>query len=200
MPRTPLFPRRLSPGRDSEDQAVEKGNMFRSMMKRIPRGISLQRRGISTGSVVGKRVESAEELDAIFAKSTWSTFDLLIEEANPVEITEDMLDGLLELSGLSKSLSKEERTTIVNSLTEQLSFIRKLHNVDLKCETQDLARLVDDQSVKPLTFESLMENISNTRGALSKGEVENSWNPISLASQHQNRYFLVKEGLLKKNK
>lgn len=169
-------------------------------MKRIPRGISLQRRGISTGSVVGKRVESAKELDAIFAKSTWSTSDLLVEEANPVEITEDMLDGFLELSGLSKSLSKEERTTIANSLTEQLSFIRKLHNVDLKCETQDLVHLVDDQSVMPLTFESLMENISNTRGALSKGEVENSWNPISLASQHQNRYFLVKEGLLKKNK
>lgn len=174
--------------------------MLRCMVRRGPKGFLQIIRGISTGSVVGKRVESSEELDAIFAKPSWSTSDLLDKEAEPVEITEDMLNGLLELSGLSKSLSKEEKTTIVNSLTEQLSFIRKLHNVELKRGAQNSARLVDDQSVQPLTFENLMERISTTQGMMSKGEVENSWNPISLASEHQNRFFLVKEGLLKKNK
>lgn len=190
----------VSPCPKSKYLAVTKRNMLRCMVRRGPKGFLQKIRGISTGSVVGKRVESSEELDAIFAKPSWSTSDLLDKEAEPVEITEDMLNGLLELSGLSKSLSKEEKTTIVNSLTEQLSFIRKLHNVELKRGAQNSARLVDDQSVQPLTFENLMERISTTQGMMSKGEVENSWNPISLASEHQNRFFLVKEGLLKKNK
>lgn len=159
----------------------------------------LQVRWRSTGAYVGKKVESTEELNAIFEKPTWSTSELLAKEDKPVEITDDILDGLLELSGLSKKLSQSERADIIASLTEQLNFLRKLHTVELN-EAHDLSRLVDDQSVKPLTFESLMEKISNNTRSLSKGEVEHSWNPLSLASQHQNEYFLVKEGLLKKNK
>lgn len=161
--------------------------------------ISFKRYNSTTASI-GKKIDSTEDLDILFEKSTWSTSDLLKKEATPIKITSVMLDGLLELSGLSKSIDNNEKLKIIKSLTEQLEFITKLHNVKLSQEAPNLTRLVDDKSVQPLTFDSLMDDISKAKPELSKGEVENSWNPLCLPSQHQNKYFLVKEGLIKKNK
>ncbi|KAG0687233.1 glutamyl-tRNA(Gln) amidotransferase subunit F [Pichia californica] len=166
----------------------------------LNRGFFQFKRFSSSIPSVGKKFETAEELDAFFSKSTWSTKTLLKKEEIPVEITGETLDKILDLSGLSKSISQDEKSAIMKSLSEQLDFITKLHNVALPEEKPNLTRLVDDKSVEPLTFDSLMESILNTEPILSKGEIEGSWNPLSLATQHQNKYFLVKEGLLKKNK
>lgn len=161
--------------------------------------VCFKRYSSSLGSI-GKKIDTIDELNTLFEKSTWSTSELLKKEENPLKITNEMLNGLLELSGLSKSIDDNEKLQIIESLTEQLEFITKLHNVKLPEEAPKLTRLVDDKSVQPLTFDSLMESISKTKPELSKGEVENSWNPLCLPSQHQNKYFLVKEGLIKKNK
>lgn len=159
------------------------------------------RRSNSNVANVGKRIKSQQELDEFFTKSVWSTSELLTEEKMPVQVTDGMLDGLLDLSGLSKSIPLTERAEVIKSLIQQLNFITKLHNIPVRhTETPLLTRLVDDKSIEAMTFDNLMSNISSNRQDLSKGEIENSWNPLSLASEHQHRYFLVKEGLLKKNK
>lgn len=174
--------------------------MFRKIPNILARSKSIQQRWTSTSASIGRKIESSQELDTFFENSTWSTSEFLIKEKLPIEISNEVLDRLLELSGLSKEISLTERTAIIESLTEQLNFITKLHNVTLPDNSSTITRLVDDKSVEPLTFDKLMENISNTTPDLSKGEIENSWNPISLASEHEKDYFRVKEGLLKKNK
>lgn len=145
-------------------------------------------------------MELDTQLDSFFDESTWSTMDLLKKEDAPVEMNESILNGILDLSGLSKSLSPIQREGIVQSLTEQLNFITKLHSIELPDKIPHISRLVDDKGVELLDFDGLMEKISKNERELSKGEIENSWNPLSLPQEHQNKYFLVKEGLVKNNK
>jgi hypothetical protein len=175
--------------------------MFRPTLKIIPISKTIIYRANSNfTSVLGRKFESRDELDTFFNESTWSTNELLQKEALEIDINNSILDRLLELSGLSKSISSERKIKIIQSLTEQLNFITKLHNIEVPNNLSTISRLVDDKSVETLDYDTLIDKISKTIPELSKGEIEHSWSPLSLTQEHQNKYYLVKEGLLKKNK
>lgn len=168
---------------------------------RLIQRLTLANRYYSTAnsSIIGKKIETEDDLDSFFNNPTWSTSDLLKKEEIPVEVSNNILDRLMELSGLSKSITTDERSKIINSLNDQLNFITKLKNIEVK-ETHELSRLVDDKSVKPLDYDTLIKVIEETKPELSQGELDKCWNPLSLAKEHQNKYYLVKEGLIKNNK
>lgn len=149
-------------------------------------------------TLIGKKIQSSTELNEFFNTSSWSTSKQLENKGKTIDHT--ILANLLDLSGLSKNISSKERESLLRLLSDQVNLIAKLGDANVEKTHGSLSRLVDDKSVKPFNFESLMKSIEFVKSELSKGERKNSWNPLSLASEHQNKYFLVKEGLEKKNK
>lgn len=147
---------------------------------------------------IGKQLVTSSDIDNFLDSPTWSTSKLL--QGDNADVDDKLLDGLLELSGLSKNISAESRSKVRKSLNDQINLIAKLGEVELNTDAKSVIRLVDDQSVKPLTLETLRSTIELVKPEFSKGEIENSWEPLTLASQVQNKYFLVKEGLEKNNK
>lgn len=154
----------------------------------------------STSASIGAKISNSAELDAYFSRSTWSTQTLLAKEDTGVQVDNVVLDSILSLSGLSINLSAQERSKMLDSLSQQLNFLTKLQKVKIEDVSSYTTRLVDDKSNRPVSFDDLICEIASTKPSLAKGEVENSWKPLSLTEQHQNEYYLVKEGLLKKNK
>lgn len=158
----------------------------------------------SSRAFVGDKLTSLDELKEFFSHNTWKTADLLNSQVDDSLINHKMMNSLLDLTGLKKSLSPVEQDKLINSLKEQLKFVNKLHSIDIPKEeehTFKLTRLVDDASKEgTLDFDGLMKEINDVKPDYIKGEVENTWNPISLAKEHDEDYYIVKEGLIKKNK
>lgn len=152
----------------------------------------------STSAFVGDVIRDSDGLDSFFKESSWSTRELL-QTTNEV-IDNTILDGLLDLSGLSKNISPDEKRSILASLKSQVNFIGKLDEASVQNHNNSTTRLVDDKSVEVFDLESLLKSSNEITPEVSKGEIENSWNPLSLASESQNKYFIVREGLEKKNK
>ena len=158
----------------------------------------LCKRAYSSSAIPGliKKLDTDDKINDFFNHTSWSTSELLEQEGNPVLLNNEVLHNILDLSGLSKDLSESRRKELLSLLERQLNFITKLHDVELH-KAYSVTRLVDDNGVKPLDYETLTEEISEAAASLSKGEIESSWNPLSLATQYEGKYFLVKEGLLK---
>lgn len=173
-------------------QAFCVGNMLRQIIRSKPTTRCLHT------STIGERIKDKNDLDSFFEKSSWSTQDLLQDGGDVVD--QKIIDGLLDLSGLSKNISLEERHKISNSLTSQINLIAKLNDADTQSQINGITRLVDDKHVDVITLDALLKSIPKINPALSKGEIENSWNPLCLASESQNRYYVVREGLEKNNK
>lgn len=170
---------------------------FNTNLQTCYRGV---RRTMSSCAGIGKKIDSSSELEQYFMKSSWSTHELMKNSSEHVSITEQMVDGLLELSGLSQKRDVLKRAKLQKGLEQQLQFLRQLQKVEMVENPKFLTRLVDDKNVKPLDFKELVQQINQVEASLCKGEVENSWNPLSLAKEHEKKYFLVKEGLIKSNK
>ncbi|VEU21329.1 DEKNAAC102465 [Brettanomyces naardenensis] len=169
----------------------------------VPWSLIIAKRYAST-SVIGKQISTPEELREFLSKSSWSTQDLLNLDRTGMKIDKKLMDGLLDLTGLRKSLNDEDQSKLMNSLNDQLQFLDRLHSIDIpKEEEKDLklTRLVDDASEDGmLDFHKLNSEVDSTKPDFLKGEVEDTWNPISLTKEHDEDYYIVKEGLIKKNK
>ncbi|QPG72796.1 hypothetical protein FOA43_000098 [Brettanomyces nanus] len=120
------------------------------------------------------------------------------------KVNQKVMDGLLDLTGLRKSLNSGSQLKLVNSLNEQLQFLNELHSIQIPRDEEKnlrLSRLVDDASDEAaLNFDQLLSNIKDSEPEFIKGEVEETWNPISFTEEHDEDYYIVKEGLIKKNK
>lgn len=93
----------------------------------------------------------------------------------------------------------ENKSLFKDSLSNQLNFIAKLKNTETT-SSDFITRLVDDKHIPEYTYKSLNKSINDQKPQLSKGEIENSWNPLSLSTLHEGDYFVVKEGLHKSDK
>ncbi len=157
----------------------------------------------SLKAVVGKKIGDEDELERLFLLVSWKTSDLMIYDKS-TKVGRKMVEGLLSLSGLETAISAKAKSTLQQSLAEQLQFVNKLHSVDIPQEEESqlkMTRLIDDTSkANILKFDGLQKEMNTIRPLSSKGEIENSWNPLSLAKEHDEEYFVVKEGLIKKNK
>ena len=149
-------------------------------------------------STIGRKLERAKEIEEYFGTSTWSTKELLEREEDTEEcVNREMLEKLYDLSGFTKRSLGENEESLKESLVNQLDFITKLKKVEVRESGDNITRLIDDKNTTVITFDSLMKAIDSTTQNLSKGEVENSWNPLSLSKLRENNFFVVKEGLHK---
>lgn len=150
---------------------------------------------------IGGKIESPEQLHEFFKSTTWSTQSLLEKES--IDVTDEMLEKLVNLSGFTKKSLIEDKSLYQKSLSDQLNFIAKLKKIEVgnpENNSDFITRLVDDKHIPDYTYNSLNEEIKNLKPQLSKGEIEGSWNPLSLSKLHEGDYFIVKEGLHKSDK
>ncbi|KAH3669072.1 hypothetical protein OGAPHI_001668 [Ogataea philodendri] len=142
-------------------------------------------------SSIGKQLATAEDLKSFF-KSSVAVAPPGVERS---AVKPELLDKLLDLSGLSKEISQSEQQSLLDSLSDQLQFVAELKNHK---PSPNQTRLVQDS--QPLKFDQLVDEIAQQTPQLAKGEVEECWNPLDLSQQHQDDYFVVKEGLIKEIK
>lgn len=119
-----------------------------------------------------------------------------------MQIPSQVVDSILDLSGLSKEIPSTQLANLQKGLQNQLAFINSLSSVELNPPPGDsikLTRLVDDNSSQYLTFDQLQEQIQNLKQDPAKGEPDNSWNVTGLAKETEDGYFVVNEGLIKNN-
>ncbi len=154
-------------------------------------------------AAVGKKIENEDQLNELFQIVSWKTSDLTAYDKT-AKVGRKMVEGLLKLSGLKLAISNSAKLSLQHSLADQLQFVNKLHSIDIpEEEEQQLGtfRLIDDVSKENvLNFAQLQKEVNEVRPSSLKGEIENTWNPLSLAKEHDEEYFVVKEGLIKKNK
>lgn len=162
----------------------------------LARSIRVARRFASSNAHVGPKLNSVAKY---INGDSWDTKDLLDSNNQKAKLDESVLDGLLDLSGLQKNMSKQDRSKLWNSLHEQLAFLDKLQSIET-LPNAELTRLVDDAKDETLSYDSLMQQIAETKPDLDKGEVEDSWQPLTFSKESEDGYYVVKEGLIKKNK
>ncbi|GME97839.1 unnamed protein product [Ambrosiozyma monospora] len=158
---------------------------------------------------VGAKINNVEELKKLFNKSTWNTNDLLKQAStteSTTQIDKSILTKLLNLTGLTTNITEDHERELISSLNDQLKFINQLHSIEITADAKSsdkpqLTRLMDDLSADDtLTYDELISDIENTKIDQQKGEVEDSWDATSLSNEAEDNYFIVKEGLIKKNK
>ncbi|ESW98719.1 hypothetical protein KL918_001890 [Ogataea parapolymorpha] len=150
----------------------------------------LQITAIRRQSSILRKLENESDIDNLFSTPATPTVSTSHAEVDPY-----ILRKLLNLSGLSQSISVQEKQELIVSLNDHLKFVSQLKGAT---SCGELKRLVED--TKELTFDDIVSEIENSRAELEKGEPEESWNPLSLTSQHQDSYFVVNEGLIKQDK
>jgi len=152
----------------------------------------------STNVKIGSPIQSKEELDQYLSSPSWSVEEFLntsgtSESKRANSIDETTVKRLLELSGLEAN--EERYADLVSILKSQVVFIDHLHSIPDN-------EITDTSSIKPnlkaLTLEDLEKSISTQQPSVEKGEVSDSWDPISLAKESLNGQYIVKEGLIKK--
>ncbi|KAG7840557.1 hypothetical protein KL942_002508 [Ogataea angusta] len=137
-----------------------------------------------------RKLRNESDIEDIFSKPTAPAISTSHAKVDPY-----ILSKLLNLSGLSQDISDQEKQELILSLNDHLKFVSQLKDAT---SSGELKRLVEEP--KELTFDDIISEIENSCAELEKGEPEESWNPLSLASQHQDDYFVVNEGLIKQNK
>ncbi|KAG7911581.1 hypothetical protein KL905_000324 [Ogataea polymorpha] len=157
--------------------------------------INLQKRclqitAIRRQSSIIRKLQNESDIDNLFSTPATPTDCTSHAEVDPY-----ILSKLLNLSGLSQSISAQEKQELILSLNDHLKFVSQLKD---STSCGELKRLVED--TKELTFDDIVSQIENNRAELEKGEKEESWNPLSLTSQHQDSYYVVNEGLIKQDK
>ncbi|ODV83277.1 hypothetical protein CANARDRAFT_9682 [[Candida] arabinofermentans NRRL YB-2248] len=163
------------------------------------------RAGAGSKGSVGQKLESNNQIGQFLNTSTWSTKDLIsVEKTGSTKKMADkaMLDHLLQLSGLSQVTDLNEENKLIDSLNQQLNFINQLQSVNVdKSDSDGIHRIMTDNSSDDfLGYDDLISEIKEQKIEFIKGEVPNSWNPVSLSKLHDNDYFIVNEGLIKSNK
>ncbi|GMM32048.1 glutamyl-tRNA(Gln) amidotransferase subunit F [Martiniozyma asiatica (nom. inval.)] len=149
---------------------------------------------------VGPKFKDFNTLKTFLNSPTWSTRSLLPSlSTREHHVPDQVIDNVLSLSGLSKNISIEERDKIKLSLGDQLHFLSSLSEASVKDSenSKKIYRLVDDNNDDYLTFEQLIEQVGKLEPDITKGEVESSWKPTSLARHVEDEYYVVNEGLIK---
>ncbi|KAG7700745.1 hypothetical protein KL930_002070 [Ogataea haglerorum] len=137
-----------------------------------------------------RKLKNETDIDDLFSTPPTSATSRSHSMVDPY-----ILSKLLNLSGLSQDISDQEKKELILSLNDHLKFVSQLEDAT---SSGELKRLVEDS--EELTFDDIVSEIENSAAELEKGEPEESWNSLSLTSQHEENYFVVNEGLIKQNK
>ncbi|KAH3900860.1 glutamyl-tRNA(Gln) amidotransferase subunit F SCDLUD_002315 [Saccharomycodes ludwigii] len=160
-------------------------------------------------SSVGPEFKSIEEIEQYLKPESceWSVNDFLkvdeSQQSNMVIPSNQDISRLLKLSGLPQISSAEKLEKIRKNLSTQISFINKLHSVELsndKTFKPQHARILPRET-KKLTLDDLKNQIETS--AVNKealGEISGYWDPTSLASISKDGFYVVREGLIKNRK
>ncbi len=163
--------------------------MFRTTIKNI-RGIRFQ----STSVNIGEKFKSKQELNQYLSTPSWSINELLTpskQSKRADSIDSKTVERLLELSGLEANPEKYDE--LISILKSQVVFIDQLHSIP----DSDIEYTTTQSSLSKLTLQDIEQNIENQKPDVSKGEVPESWDPLSLAKESLNGFYIVKEGLIK---
>lgn len=172
-----------------------------AMLSRLRPGVVLYRMGCrfhGSKAWVGERFRSSEEIRQYLSKETWSVDEYLSDSLTDGQEppSGSTVKKLLKLSGLSLEGNDVER--IQQRLGKQLSFINKLHGIEIENEVsvdESKARLMP-REVAALNYEDLLDKIATQGKNPELGEVEGSWDSTSLAKLKQNNCFLLRGGLM----
>lgn len=157
-------------------------------------------------------IVTAEEVESILSKPTWSVKALLPSDAQSADapiITHAQLRHLLKLSALPEPKDEEEQSKILKTLRSQLHFVRAIQAVDTKGvsplrairdETQaaeEEARISLD-SVKEALAQEVVRGKHYKRIQRKEGPVDTKgaedWDVMGHAERKAGRYFLVDSG------
>lgn len=147
---------------------------------------------------VGDRFQSKKEVLEYLQKETWSVDKYLADSDDQSLLLPSVgeVRKLLKLSGLPIEGNDLER--IRERLGKQLGFISKLHRIEIEEENsveETQARLMPRNEV-PLSYDDLLDKINEQRKDPELGEVEGSWDATGLAQMEDNKYFVVRGGLM----
>ncbi len=101
------------------------------------------------------------------------------------------MERLLELSGLEANPEKYDE--LISILKSQVVFIDQLHSIP----DSDIEYTATQSSLNKLTLQDIEQSIENQKPDVAKGEVPESWDPLSLAKESLNGFYIVREGLIK---
>lgn len=142
---------------------------------------------------IGKAVQSRAEVSGlVHGPSRWSPAALAKKKAAQIDNT--TLDAVLDLSGLAKP-APAERSALREALQSQIGFLDSLATVNPGQGT--LTRLLDDNRHATLTHADICAQIAALEADPAKGETPGSWDPTALASDVEDNFVKVNEGLYK---
>ena len=150
----------------------------------------------SSRAKVGEKFRSKKEVMEYLGQQTWSVDEYLADSTSEELPSEADVRKLLKLSGLPVDGNDLERIRV--RLGKQLSFIDKLHRIPIEDEKtidECQARLMPRNEV-PISYDSLLQKIATQKKDPELGEVEGSWDSTSLAQMKENKYFVVRGGLM----
>lgn len=155
-------------------------------------------RSYVSGAKVGEKFRSKKEVMEYLSRETWSVEEYLADSDTSIGELPSAADvrKLLKLSGLPIRDSEVERIRV--RLGKQLSFIDKLHRLpveDEKSIDEYQARLMPREET-PLSYDGLLEKIATQGKSPELGEVDGSWDATGLAQMKENKYFVVRGGLM----
>lgn len=138
-----------------------------------------------------KKARSAE-IESLFESASWSTKNMLSRSGSVQSVTSGQLEHLLKLSALPLPKSSKDQMDILEDLTEQLHFVKKVQEIDTS----------GVQPLKNLTAEQDESDVLKYEDAVEEGKQsqENSAAPkvdyTKLAHKTKNKYYTVDGGLL----
>lgn len=167
------------------------------------------RQGLRTQLTVSRFASTTSRPTArdILSKPTWSVRSLLESSPDtPKEtISSKQLHHLLRLSALPPPKTKAEEDSMIETLQNQLQFVRAVQSVDTTgVEPLRAIRDETDQGVKEITVtleslkpllgeETLVGHYQRPRRVKKKVESEaENWDSLSMASRKSGRFFVVK--------
>ncbi|ODQ63332.1 hypothetical protein NADFUDRAFT_44243 [Nadsonia fulvescens var. elongata DSM 6958] len=137
-------------------------------------------------------LQSPQEIHQLLSTVTWSLQDLRTTfSTDPITVTPDYLHKLLNRAGLELPTSDAERNSLIEYLQRQGQMVHHVHNISTE-GLRPLGRIAPDQPRK-ITLQQMKQPEKYS------GKNVASWDPLSLAKIKEGRFFVLNEGLKKKN-
>ncbi|ODV96854.1 hypothetical protein PACTADRAFT_38515 [Pachysolen tannophilus NRRL Y-2460] len=153
------------------------------------------------------KFQSVVEIKDFLSKPEWKVSSLLdqVNNTGTKSIDQSQLIKLLQLSGLSTKISRDDdggNGELIKSLNNQINFINHLHSIKIfESKNYNIDSRIIRQDLPALKYGDIIEQINNcAKPDLLKGEIPKNWDPMKLASENEDGYYIVKEGLIKDEK
>lgn len=150
--------------------------------------------GYSSNTKIGSRITTDHQVDELINKKSWD-----IREYVPTSLDTELLPPketvikLLKISGLPAKNIEQTRVRLAN----QLSFINILHGLPVDESINPNHARIMDRKPKALDYKSLLQRIEKQEKSEELGEISGSWDSTQQAKLTKDRFFILREGLLR---